>query len=150
MSIAKRVLSAAAALAVAGSMMTAAPASAAGQRCDGSQVRTCVSVALPGNDVRARAIIRDVKGDGLDFKVRVTDVQLQRRSGGKWVTLQTDRDYDGWHRSVDKSRTYLLHGCHGNGYVLVRARAHFDWKRVGQAGEWMNSKAVRVYCHVHI
>lgn len=150
MSAIKRVLSTAAAVALAGSLMSAAPASAAGGRCDGSQVRTCVSVGLPGSDIRARASIKDVSGDGLDFKVRVTKIQLQQWTGSRWETVMTDTDYDGWHDDRDKARSVRVGGCHGSGYVLVRTRAHFDWKRAGQDGEWMTSKAVRAYCHEHV
>lgn len=139
-----RTIAGAAAAVLGATLLSAAPASAAGGRCDGQQVKTCVSIGLDGADFRARASVRDMPGSG-DFSVRVTNIQLQQKVGGRWVTELRNKDHDGWHATKDTGRTRFAY-CPGTGEVTVRARAHFSWKRVGQEGEWMNSKPVTVPC----
>lgn len=146
----KRVMAGGVAVATGLVLLPSAPASAAGGRCDGHQVRTCVSVGVKdGYRVRARSSVTDVKG-GSNFSVRTTQTHLQQKYNGRWHNIGVNvKDHDGWHAAKDKARTRRVH-CHGNGYMVIRARAHFDWKRVGTDGQWMNSTAVRVPCVVHV
>lgn len=140
----KRVMAGGAAVATGLVLVPSAPASAAGGRCDGQQVRTCVSVVKDGHYVRAKSSVRDMKG-WPNFSVRTTQVRLQVRAGGRWHTVTNARDWDGWHAVKDKGRSkWAVFDCTGS--VRVRAKAHFDWKRAGTDGEWMTSKPVKVPC----
>lgn len=56
-----------------------------------------------------------------------------------------NKDHDGWHATEDIGRTPFRYG-EGTGSIQVRSRVHFSRKRVGQEGEWMNSKPVTVPC----
>ena len=146
----KRVMAGGAAVATGMVLLPSAPASAAGGRCDGHQVRTCVSVGVKdGYLVRAKASITDVKGDGLNFSVRTTQIRLQQWTGSRWVTVVNSPDHDGWHPYRDTGHSARRY-CEGSGYVRVRARAHFDWKRLGTSGQWMSSKAINVPCVRHV
>ncbi|MGH3712651.1 MAG: hypothetical protein ACRDT4_04210 [Micromonosporaceae bacterium] len=132
----------------------AAPAAADGDRCDGAQVRTCVSFVRDGDyRFKPKAVITDVAGDGRDFRVRVTNLYLEQKRGDQWVRAEgfgVVHDYDGWHDAQDVVIPANWQYCsYVSGSITLRARATFTWDNfgTGETTESGTSWPVTFHCH---
>ncbi|GAA1143129.1 hypothetical protein [Ornithinicoccus hortensis] len=146
MKLLKHALATTAAVVIGGTMFAGVPANAAGSNCDGTQVKTCMNVRISGGKATPAARITDMP-DGVDFQVKTTHVVLQRQSSnGTWTNATAVvKDFDGWHDREDLALGKAV-PCKPGHPVKVRAKARFDWKRIGSDHEWAYSKPVNLIC----
>ncbi|MFI6085633.1 hypothetical protein ACIBBB_32530 [Streptomyces sp. NPDC051217] len=100
-------------------------------KCYGTGVKRCATVWWDetAGTYRARAKITDVAGGG-SYEVKVTNVKLERTSGGDLITVRTAADTDGWHDTEDLAGTTTVGPCNWPGESL-RVVATFSWKGAG-------------------
>lgn len=149
MSTSIRRIGAVAALAMAALAVPAGSASAAGEACEGTAVKKCVSLSVANGLWQAEGVITDVGGDGLNSDVRVDEVRIQAFQGGRWVDVMSSNanDADGWHPFQDTGlslrRTCNELQTYG---TQIRAKAHMQWRGDRNGDTWVTGAAVTPAC----
>lgn len=127
---------------------TSATAARANALCVGKQVRRCINVYWnrTNDTYQARATIIDTAGGG-NYRVSTNRVKLQwyNPSKGRYVTIRSRGDFDGWHASQDHARTTRIDPCNRKNQAY-RARAFFQWEGPSPASHWRTSGAFGHLC----
>lgn len=124
----------AAAATLAGGLAVAPSASAAvpvlmGCETQATGIETCLMFFYPGGaGFGSKATITDLEG-GVDYEVKVTNVEFQKWNGDRWVLVSSEKDFDGWHLDKDVATTRAGSAC-GFAGIKVRARATYSWRAV--------------------
>ena len=120
-------------------LVVAAPAHAAGQRCEtGSSVSRCASVGGSGDSVLAHARVDSLR---TRVKVRVVSVALQRRTDTGWVVVSRSAPQDEGFFSGDSTSTSVACGSAARG--VYRSRGVVEWRVRGTAGTRTDAVASR-------
>ncbi|MFC4627660.1 hypothetical protein ACFO6V_05390 [Promicromonospora alba] len=125
----KRILTAASAVALGATMLTASPAAAAqiAHNCVGEQVVRCANVEMSSPGVfNAHARVTDSSGGG-DYRVRVREVYLEVLRDGVWWTVKDAYPGDAWEPVQAVHRTASW-SCGSSPQVSMRAKVTMEWE----------------------
>jgi len=120
-------------------LVVAAPAQAAGQRCEtGSSMTRCASVSGSGDSVLAHARVDSLRSR---VKVRMVSVALQRRTDTGWVVVSRTVPRDAGFFSGDSASASVACGSAARG--VYRSRGVVEWRVRGTSGTRTDAVASR-------